>query len=231
MCLVVSIPLFLHVAGQQSAHAHTHATIAHELVQEYGTGAPIALCSDSRQVVYMTCAALARARGGRRQRRRREPFPRHVAPADGVREGEPREPPGPGVRVGLFEVERAAMRPVEPEPTPGIQPGTATPDAVPAPVPTAAQPGPGDPDSESKEAPEAQDATVVPVALEGNASAAWLIGDSGDRASLPASVSPGTYKIEADFGAGPVGAGNVTVREGAALTLNCDAFFNQCRTR
>ena len=56
----------------------------------------------------------------RRQRRRREPFPRHVASADGVREGEPREPPGPGVRVGLFEVERAAMRPVEPEPHAGF---------------------------------------------------------------------------------------------------------------
>lgn len=125
----------------------------------------------------------------------------------------------PDIQVEPGDLE-SAPQPAEPTPTvrtpePPSKPAPVEPD-LPADAPT----------------PEPQAGPLeVSVGVEGNASGAWLFAEDGSKTTLPGSVPPGTFRIEADFGSGPVGAGTVSIREGQPVSLNCDAFFNQCRPR
>lgn len=70
----------------------------------------------------------------------------------------------------------------------------------------------------------------VAVLLRSSGSAATSLLRNGKRFRLPATVPPGDYGIEADFGTGPAEVGAVTVRAGAPMIIVCDARAGTCGT-
>ncbi len=117
----------------------------------------------------------------------------------------------------------AAPTPDPPPPAPSATPAPASP--RPAPSRPAASPAPA-----PAPAPPAPQPTAS-VSVQGDAKAVWLVSDAG-RFSAGDPVRAGRYKILADFGgAEPVGAGQVDLRAGDRVTLNCSTFLLQCRVQ
>ena len=67
---------------------------------------------------------------------------------------------------------------------------------------------------------------MTEVAIAGDARAVWLDGPEG-RFEMPASVPPGRYKVQADFGEGLTSAGQVVVGS-ERVQIECQSFLFLC---
>lgn len=148
------------------------------------------------------------------------PPPADVAPTPDDPKVEVGPPDTPD--LGVAGSEAAAK---DPEPTPVADetkppPNKATP-VSPSPTP-----------SPKREAPSTAAAPAQPttgtVRIAGDASNVVLKGTDG-RSRSAGAVPPGTYSVEADFGAGLVPAGQVEVVAGATVTVSCTTAFQRCQ--
>jgi hypothetical protein len=67
------------------------------------------------------------------------------------------------------------------------------------------------------------------VRVAGDADKVVLVSRAGRRTTAPATLAPGTYRIEATFeGRGTVQSGEVTVDAGGSHTVTCQRAFMRC---
>jgi serine/threonine protein kinase len=152
----------------------------------------------------------------------------------------PDDPGGPAPAPAPVQVPPDPLAPASPQPTPPpgpvVQPPPPTePDPAPEPVP---EPAPGPRPDRPRPTPTPPGPTPTPTPLpsgplatfrlEGDAKSAWL--ESGGKRFGPGEmVAIGKYDIIADFGAGELKAGAVTLSSGETALVRCSGLFRQCR--
>ncbi len=162
-----------------------------------------------------------------------EPVPEPVLPAAAA-SVEPLPEPEPAPEPAPEPPPEPASTPTAPAPVPAASsskrrssrpPKKSTPPPAP---PPSSPPPPEPPPSEPAPPPVASAGTVQ---VRGDAFSVQLIGSGGTfRAG---EVPAGRYTIQAVFGPGTpmVAAGSVVVRDGAAVTVECNSMFMACKVR
>ncbi len=144
------------------------------------------------------------------------------------------------VEAAVEVVEPAAAEPeVREEPEPAVEKAAPQPRPVAVPEPTAPEPTAPEPQPTPGDVPEVVAEPVVvaepevaepsgSIQVTGSATNVVFVTPSG-QVRRPGEMPPGTYTIKADFGAGQVVAGSVSLLDGQHRRFSCVAEFTLCR--
>jgi len=163
------------------------------------------------------------------------PAPAPVEPSSEPSAEPAPEPSGEPLSEPAIEPTPETPSAAAPAPEPPTAPApTPEPEAVATPLPkprTGPPPVPPAVVPEPEPAPAPPRARTAEVAVDGPVERVVLVAGE-TRHPVPGDVPPGTYNIEATFpGRPPAPAGQVTVHEGEAVTLECKAGFFLCQPR